>query len=95
MYFYYELAGLGIREAYVRSSSRQCYQLFISWASERKAYIWCKCVDLTSDTDTDSDKTAVSAFISNGALYGKKKGFEPKFLVFKTRLLLFFFLFDS
>ena len=63
MYFYYELAGLAIREAYVRSSSRQCYQLLISWASERKAYIWCKCVDLTSDTDTDSDKTAVSASI--------------------------------
>ena len=63
MYFYYELAGLAIREAYVRSSNPQCYQLLISWASERKTYIWCQCVDFTFDTDTNSDKTAVSAFI--------------------------------
>ena len=48
------------------------FLLRTSWASERKAYFWCKCVDLTSDTDTDSDKTAVSVLISNGALYEKK-----------------------
>ena len=32
MYFYYGLAGLAIREAYVRSSSRQRYQLYYSLA---------------------------------------------------------------
>ena len=91
MYFYYEQASLAMRKAYARSSSRRCYQLLITWTSLKESVylVSNKCVDLTFDTDTNSDKTVMSAFIRNG--YQGKKVFQPKSLVFKTRLLLGFF----
>ena len=61
-------AGLAMREAFARSFSPQCYQLRISWASWKESIylVSNKCVDLTFDTDTNSDETVISAFIRKG-----------------------------
>ena len=94
-YFYYELAGLAMREEYARSSSRQCYQLLISWASWKESVylVSNKCVDLTFDTDTNSDKTAMSAFIRNG--YQGKKYFNPSLSFSKQDCSWFLFFYLS
>ena len=43
MYFYYELAGLAMREACARSSVvDNAINYSLLGAPERKAYIWCQ-----------------------------------------------------